>query len=119
MHTMSPAASPSAAPDIGFAESSLGQSLLRVLAEGSASNRAIADYLLRNQVRVTALGIEELAEACEVSTATISRFARDLGFKNYAAMRGAVAETLQSVLQPVEKLRSTIARRAAQMLIGS
>ena len=113
MHTMTPAAPPSAAPDIGFAESSLGQALLRVLAEGSASNRAIADYLLRNQVRVTALGIEELAEACEVSTATISRFARDLGFKNYAAMRGAVAETLQSVLQPVEKLRSTIARRAA------
>jgi len=113
MDTMTPSAPPSAAPDIGFAESSLGQSLLRVLAEGSASNRAIADYLLRNQVRVTALGIEELAEACEVSTATISRFARDLGFKNYAAMRGAVAETLQSVLQPVEKLRSTIARRAA------
>jgi len=104
----------SAAPDIGFAESSLGQSLLRVLAEGSASNRAIADYLLRHQVRVTALGIEELAEACDVSTATISRFARDLGFKNYAGMRGAVAETLQSVLQPVEKLRSTIARRTAR-----
>ena len=78
MHSMTPPAPSSAAPDIGFAESSLGQSLLRVLAEGSASNRAIADYLLRNQVRVTALGIEELAEACEVSTATISRFARFL-----------------------------------------
>lgn len=101
----------SAAPDIGFAESRLGQDLLRVLAEGSASNRAIADYLLRHQARVTALGVEELAEACAVSTATISRFARDLGFRNYAAMRGAVAETLQSVLQPVDKLRSTIARR--------
>jgi len=107
-------AASSASPAIGFAESALGQALLRVLAEGSASNRAIADHLLRNQVRVTALGIEELAEACDVSTATISRFARDLGFKNYAAMRGAVAETLQSVLQPVEKLRSTIARRTAK-----
>lgn len=107
-------AASSASHDIGFAESALGQSLLRVLAEGSASNRAIADHLLRNQVRVTALGIEELAEACDVSTATISRFARDLGFKNYAAMRGAVAETLQSVLQPVEKLRSTIERRAGK-----
>jgi DNA-binding MurR/RpiR family transcriptional regulator len=112
---MSPSAPASASPDIGFAESSLGQSLLRVLAEGSASNRAIADYVLRNQVRVTALGIEELADACAVSTATISRFARDLGFKNYAAMRGAVAETLQSVLQPIEKLRSTIARRTARV----
>jgi DNA-binding MurR/RpiR family transcriptional regulator len=111
---MTSAVPSSASPDIGFAESSLGQSLLRVLAEGSASNRAIADYVLRNQVRVTALGIEELADACDVSTATISRFARDLGFKNYAAMRGAVAETLQSVLQPVEKLRSTIARRTAK-----
>jgi DNA-binding MurR/RpiR family transcriptional regulator len=109
---MAQPAPPSASHDIGFAESSLGQALLRMLAEGSASNRAIADYVLRNQVRVTALGVEELAEACDVSTATISRFARDLGFKSYAAMRGAVAETLQSVLQPVEKLRSTIRRRA-------
>ncbi|MCC2972730.1 MurR/RpiR family transcriptional regulator [Massilia sp. IC2-476] len=116
---MSPSTPRNASPDIGFAESSLGQSLLRMLAEGSASNRAIADYLLRNQVRVTALGIEELADACEVSTATISRFARDLGFRNYAAMKSAVAETLQSVLQPVEKLRSTIARRSASPALES
>lgn len=103
---------PNASPDIGFAESALGQRLLQVLADGSVSNRSIADYLLRNHMRATALGIEELAEACQVSTATISRFARDLGFKNYAAMRGAVAETLQAVLQPVDKLRNNIARRA-------
>ena len=100
-----------ASPEVAFAESSLGQTLLRVLSEGSASNRAIADYLLRNQVRVTALGIEELAESCQVSTATISRFARDIGFKNYSAMRNEVAATLQSVLQPVDKLRNNIARR--------
>lgn len=108
-----PPASPRdyASPEIAFAQSSLGEGLLRVLAEGSASNRAIADYLLRNQVRVTALGIEELAEACQVSTATISRFARDIGFKNYAAMRNDVAATLQAVLQPVDKLRNNIARR--------
>lgn len=100
-----------ASPEIGFAESSLGATLLTVLSEGSASNRTIADYLLRNNVRVTALGIEELAESCQVSTATISRFARDIGFKNYAAMRAEVANTLQSVLQPVDKLRNNIARR--------
>lgn len=110
--------SPSA-PDIGFAASSLGQALLRVLNEGSASQRALADHLLRNQLRVTALGIEELAKATEVSTATISRFARDLGFKNYAAMRSAVAETLQAMLQPVEKLRSSIARRPASPALES
>ncbi len=103
---------PIASPEIAFAQSSLGETLLKVLAEGSASNRAIADYLLRNQVRVTAQGIEELAANCQVSTATISRFARDIGFKNYSAMRNEVATTLQSVLQPVEKLRNNIARRS-------
>jgi DNA-binding MurR/RpiR family transcriptional regulator len=112
-HTPSTASSRDyASPEIAFAESSLGATLLKVLAEGSASHRSIADYLLRNQVRVTALGIEELAEGCQVSTATISRFARDIGFKNYAAMRAEVASTLQSVLQPVDKLRNNIARRA-------
>ncbi|MDO8038617.1 MurR/RpiR family transcriptional regulator [Janthinobacterium sp. SUN137] len=100
------------APDAAFAQSPLGQALMHVLGSGSASQRQIADYLLRNQMRVTALGIEELADSCEVSTATISRFARDIGQKNYSAMRGAMAETLQSLLQPVDKLRRTIERRA-------
>jgi DNA-binding MurR/RpiR family transcriptional regulator len=101
----------SASPEVAFAASALGATLRAALADGSASHKTIADYLLRNQVRVTALGIGELADGCKVSTATISRFARDIGFKNFAAMRSAVAQTLQSVLQPVEKLRNNIARR--------
>ena len=107
-----PVASTLSSPDAAFAQSPLGQTLMHVLASGSASQRQIADYLLRNQMRVTALGIEELADSCQVSTATISRFARDIGQKNYSAMRSAMAETLQSLLQPVDKLRRTIQRRA-------
>lgn len=99
-------------PEMAFAHSALGQALMRVRSEASSPNRrTVADYLLRNQMRVTALGIEELAESCQVSTATISRFARDIGFRNYSAMRGAVADTLQEALQPVEKLRSSIELR--------
>ncbi|GAB2874988.1 MurR/RpiR family transcriptional regulator [Pseudoduganella ginsengisoli] len=101
----------STSPAIAFAQSALGQSLSRVKTDGSASHKSIAEYLLRHQVRVAGMGIEELAESCAVSTATISRFARDIGFSNYAAMRAAVAEILQGVLQPVEKLRSTIEKR--------
>ncbi len=107
-----PVAAALSSPDAAFAQSPLGQTLMHVLASGSASQRQIADYLLRNQMRVTALGIEELADSCQVSTATISRFARDIGQKNYSAMRSAMAETLQSLLQPVDKLRLTIQRRA-------
>ncbi|TFW20063.1 MurR/RpiR family transcriptional regulator [Massilia arenosa] len=109
------AATPAAntSPDVGFAQSALGEALLGVLSDGSASQRTIADFVLRNPMRVTALGIEEIAEASAVSTATVSRFARDLGFRNFAAMRAAVAETLQAVLQPVDKLRHQIARQSA------
>lgn len=98
-------------PELAFANSRLGKLLLQTLTEGSSSYQSIANYLLRNQVRVTALGIEDLAESCQVSTATVSRFARDLGFTNFAAMRNEAAEVLQSVFHPVEKLRNTIERR--------
>jgi DNA-binding MurR/RpiR family transcriptional regulator len=89
----------------------MGQVLSAVLTQGSSSNRSIANYLLRNPMRVTALKIGEMADGCEVSTATISRFARDIGFANYGAMRSAVAETLHSEMQPVDKLRRSIEHR--------
>lgn len=104
----------SASPEMVFAKSTLGESLMLVLQEGSASYKRIANFLLRNQVKVTALGIEDLAEQCDVSTATISRFARDMGFNNYAGLRNQIAEVVQAVFQPVEKLRNTIeARKSA------
>lgn len=104
--------------DVAFVQSALGQVLFAVRAEGSASHRSIADYLMRNPMRGTALKIEEMAEGCHVSTATISRFARDIGFASYGAMRSALAETLHSALQPVEKLRSSMARRRGAVSPG-
>ena len=106
-----PAPVQSISPELVFAKSSLGEALMTVLQEGTASNKRIADYLLRNQVKVTALGIEDLAALCQSSTATVSRFARDMGFSNYAGLRNQIAETVQAVFQPVEKLRNTIENR--------
>ncbi|MFS2002714.1 MurR/RpiR family transcriptional regulator [Duganella sp. CT11-25] len=98
--------------NVAFVESPLGRVLAGVVAQGSASHRRIAEYLMRNPMRVTALKIDGMAEGCSVSTATISRFARDIGFSTYASMRSAVAETLHSALQPVDKLRHTIEHRS-------
>lgn len=106
-----PAEALHAAPELAFARSELGLNLLTQLQTGSGSYQRIADYFLRNQVKVTALGIEDLAQECEVSTATISRFARELGFSNYAALKNQIAETVQAIFAPVEKLRHTIESR--------
>jgi DNA-binding MurR/RpiR family transcriptional regulator len=100
--------------DAAFASSSLGLKLQTVLAAGRGSSAVIADFLLRNPVRATAWGIEELAQQTQISTATLSRFARTLGFEGFAALRAAMAEALQSALQPVfqpvEKLRGALER---------
>lgn len=113
----SPPESPSfssATVDVAFAQSPLGLKLREVLAQGKGSNVAIADFLLRNPVRATAWGIEELASNTQTSSATLSRFARTLGFAGYAALRSGIADTLQSamqpVFQPVDKLRDALQR---------
>jgi len=105
---------PSVQIEATFAVSPLGQQLRAVLAEGKGSNASIADFLLRNPVRVTAWGIEELASNAQTSTATLSRFARLLGFSGFASLRAGMAEALQTALQPVfhpvEKLRDALER---------
>jgi DNA-binding MurR/RpiR family transcriptional regulator len=102
--------------DSAFAQSELGQKLLRVLtdARSSAANKAVADQLLRNPVRATAWGIEELAAHANTSAATLSRFARNQGFSGFAAMRDAMAQILQDMLLPMEKLRDAVQPGAKQ-----
>jgi DNA-binding MurR/RpiR family transcriptional regulator len=106
--------------DASFAASSLGKKLRTILTEGKGSNVAIADFLLRNPVRATAWGIEELASQTLTSTATLSRFSRQLGFAGFAALRAAMADALQSaiqpVYQPVEKLRGALERGDADQI---
>jgi DNA-binding MurR/RpiR family transcriptional regulator len=105
---------PSVQIEATFAMSALGQQLRTVLAEGKPTNANIAGFLLRNPVRVTACGIEELALHTNTSTATLSRFARALGFTGFAALRAGMASALQGALQPVfhpvEKLRDALER---------
>lgn len=100
--------------DTVFAQSSLGIKLREVLGGSRGSNVVIADFLLRNPVRATAWGIEELALHTQTSTATLSRFAKVVGFSGYAALRAGIADALQTALQPVfhpvDKLRDALQR---------
>lgn len=104
----------SPAIDTAFSQSALGLKLREVLGNGRGSNAVIADFLLRNPVRATAWGIEELASQTQTSTATLSRFARTIGFSGYGALRAGIADALQTALQPVfhpvNKLRDALQR---------
>lgn len=103
-----------------FAETSVGGSLLEFLRAGTGSHRLIAEYILRNPVRASSTNIEELAAQTGVSPATISRFARGLGFEGFADMRTSIADALVTVLAPVAKLRKSMAEtRGAPSADGS
>jgi DNA-binding MurR/RpiR family transcriptional regulator len=97
---MTPASQLSASP--------VFERLAVLLREGSASQRAIADVLMRYPVKAASCSIEELARLAGASAATVSRFAREMGFAGYAELRGAVAETAQRVMDPVSKLRQRL-----------
>ncbi|GGH24229.1 RpiR family transcriptional regulator [Alsobacter metallidurans] len=100
-----PAPASAASAEMRFAQSPLGAHLRAMLDKGSAANRAIADILLRHPVQATSWSIESLAEVAAVSPASLSRFARLLGYPGYAALRSDVAATVEAMINPVEKLR--------------
>ena len=57
----------------------------------TASEKKAADFVLSHQQETQFLSISELAEACEVAEATVSRFCRRLGYKGYNHFKLAVA----------------------------
>jgi DNA-binding MurR/RpiR family transcriptional regulator len=56
----------------------------------SGQEQKLADYLMANQETASQLSILELSERTGVSTATISRFAKTLGYDNFQALRLAL-----------------------------
>lgn len=85
-------------------QAGIDQRLRAILANGSTSQRRLAEFILRNPIRVAAASIEDLGRIVGVSAPTISRFARELEFAGFAEMRAAVAEATQEVLDPVTRL---------------
>ena len=56
--------------------------------------RRVAEFVLENPAVVSTMSIDTLADICEVSTATVVRFCRMIGFRGYRDLRlGLAAET--------------------------
>lgn len=59
----------------------------------SKSDQAISDYLLKNIDSAAFLSIQELAASANVSTATISRFAKKIGYDSFQELKLAIHVT--------------------------
>ncbi len=74
-------------------EGNLVHRILAFLNDNSAKNNIecdISEYILNNLELVQHMGIEELAESCYTSSATISRYIKKIGYKNYATFKWEV-----------------------------
>ena len=60
----------------------------------TAAERKVADYVIIHQRDTQFMSISDLAEACGVAEATVSRFCRRLNYKGYNAFKLAVANTV-------------------------
>jgi len=69
--------------------------------------------VLAHPFRAATLNIDEFAREVDVSIATANRFARTLGFAGYPQFRAELARGFESILAPVESLRSNLRRPAS------
>lgn len=73
----------------------------------SSSQRKISSFLLSNKERAAMMTIQELAAICQVSTATISRFVKILGFPSYGVFQEKIQEEVLTKISTVEKIRNS------------
>lgn len=80
----------------------------------SRAFRQLGDYVLNNALKVSNMGIDELAVAAGVSVATINRFAHQCSFDGYPPFRNELRRLYESAYAPVEKLRLGLEREISE-----
>ena len=75
--------------------------LIRVYHSLTRSETKVADYILRHKHQIHSQSISELASACDVSEATISRFCHSVGCSSFNEFKLATVHALSSSESPV------------------
>lgn len=69
-----------------------------------ASSRKVADYIINNSTNAASKTITDISQECGVSTATLSRFARTLGYSTFSQLRWALASEINTQTESVEDI---------------
>ena len=57
------------------------------------TDQRIANYILENRARIPDMTMREIANECQTSSPTVSRFVKRIGYENFAQMRLELART--------------------------
>jgi len=81
------------------------------LPEYSKNQRILANFILENIETVPLLSVSDLGKKAGVSSATVVRFSRVLGFDGYLNFRSHLMNLLKDKLSPVAKFRTTLSKK--------
>ncbi|KVN63319.1 hypothetical protein WM03_20675 [Burkholderia ubonensis] len=84
-------------------------------ATASDALKPVARWLASHSLDAATLTIEEVAQACGGSVASVNRFAKHAGYRGFSELKADLAAVVRQALQPVEKL----AAQATQEGIGA
>jgi DNA-binding MurR/RpiR family transcriptional regulator len=85
-----------------------GQLITDHYSQLTKSEKRIANYLLKNQEESAFLSAGELADRLGLSEATMVRFARNLGFNSYPAMRSVLQDNFRRRVTHSTRLRGRL-----------
>ena len=57
------------------------------------TDQRIANYILEHRARIPDMTMREIANECQTSSPTVSRFVKRIGYENFAQMRLELART--------------------------
>ncbi|MBN3818413.1 MurR/RpiR family transcriptional regulator [Paraburkholderia sp. Se-20369] len=75
-------------------------------ATASDALKPVARWLASHSLDAATLTIEEVADACGGSVASVNRFAKHAGYRGFSALKADLAAVVRQALQPVEKLEA-------------
>jgi len=79
-------------------------------ATASEALKPVARWLASHSLDAATLTIEEVAQACGGSVASVNRFARRAGYRGFSELKSELAAVVRQALQPVEKLEAPVAQ---------
>ena len=80
----------------------------KILAESTQKQRLVAAYYLENHEQAVFMSIPQLASAINVSTATITRFAKELGYQTFSAFHSDFQKVARGQLKPETRLMKNV-----------
>ena len=73
--------------------------------DASPALTVVAQWMLRHTAQAATLGIEDIAQACGSSPASVNRMARAAGYAGFAELKSELALVMRATIDPIEKLR--------------